>query len=66
MTNGKWKMENEYTSKSLSGCLTLFSIIDPLPRHPDHQTDHHVWGLGSSDSQAVVRSARDWDQAPAL
>jgi len=66
MANDKRKMENENTSKSLSGCLTLFSIIDPLPRHPDHQADHPVWGLGSSDSQAVVRPARDWDQAPAL
>jgi len=62
MTNGKWKLENENTSKSLSDCLTPFSIIDLLPRHPDHQ----VWGLGSGDSQAVVRSARDRDQAPAL
>jgi hypothetical protein len=59
-------MENENTSKSLSGCLTPFSIIDPLLRHPDHQADHQVWGLGSSDSQVVVRSARDRDQAPAL
>jgi hypothetical protein len=66
MANGKLKMENGNISKSLSGCLTLFSIIDPLPRHPDHQADRQVWGLGSSDFQAVVRSARDRDQAPAL
>jgi hypothetical protein len=62
MANDKRKMENENTPKSLSGCLTRFSIIDPHPRHPDHQ----VWGLGSDGSQAVVRSARDQDQAPAL
>jgi hypothetical protein len=66
MTNVKWKMENGNTSKYFSGWLTPFSIIDPLLRHPGHQSDHQLWGLGPSDSQAVVRPARDRDQAPAL
>jgi hypothetical protein len=62
MTNGKWKMENENTSKSLSGRLTRFSIIDPHPRRPYYQ----VRVIGPRGSQAVVRSTRGRDQTLAL